>query len=473
MALLLLVGEALARAGGGHDYSGPSSGGGGGWSGGGGGIDGDGAGLLVWLVFEHPVIGVPVAVVVFGFVLWSKTHGVDQRRVVRTHARPAAAPNADARVLRTRDPNFSEPLFLDLARLVYARAHEERGRGNWAPLAPYFAPAVLDELRGIGTARVRDVVLGTTRIEGVAISGDTAQIAVLFEGNRTEGATTCFVRERWRFRRAAGTLSPGPDRMRVLACPNCGSSIETRPDGTCRNCDAVLADGRLQWQVVEARVLQAEPAPPLRRSRGGGVEVGTDLPLVLAPDLPAQLRAFQARHPETSWEELRGRFVEIFLRIQGAWSDGTWEKARPYETDFLFQQHRYWMERYAAEGLRNRMERVQVTDVAIAKVALDAWFESITVRVFARMRDWTDDARGEVVGGSRTQDRVFSEYWTFLRSAGTSAKPREQVDNCPSCGAPLDNVSESGVCGYCDARITGGEYDWVLSAIDQDEAYRG
>lgn len=474
IALLLLVGEALARAGGGHDFSGPS--GGGSWSGGGGGgsIDGDGIGLLIWLVIEHPVIGIPVALVVIGFVVWSKTHGVDQRRVVRTQHRPFVPPKADARALRSRDPNFSEPLFLDLARLVYTRAHEARGRGDWDVLAPYLTPAVIDALRRRAPGQpVRDVILGATRIDGVGFSGDTVRIAVLFEGNLTEGPQKRIVRERWSFRRAADTLSPGPDRMRVLACPSCGSPIETTKEGRCRNCDAVLTDGRIQWQVHEVQVLVSEPAPPLRLTRGAGIEVGTDLPLVLAPDLPAQLRAFQARHPETSWPELRARFVEVFVRIQEAWSEQTWEKARPFETDFLFQQHRYWIERYAAEGLKNRMDRVQVTDVALARIAVDAYLEAVTVRIFARMRDWTENARGEVVGGSRTQDRVFSEYWTFLRSAGAPAKPRDQVDNCPSCGAPLDNVSETGVCGYCDARITGGEYDWVLSAIDQDEAYRG
>src|SRR6185369_5309600 len=106
-----------------------------------------------------------------------------------------------------------------------------------------------------------------------------------------------------------------------------------------------------------------------------GVEVGTDHPLVLAPDLPAQLRAFQARHPELSWEELRQRIVEVFARIQEAWSEGKWERARPYETDFLFQQHRYWIERYAAEGLRNRVEDVVVTDFGVAKVTVDAFLE--------------------------------------------------------------------------------------------------
>ena len=106
-------------------------------------------------------------------------------------------------------------------------------------------------------------------------------------------------------------------------------------------------------------------------------------------------------------------------------------------------------------------------------IGTDAWLESVTVRIFARMRDWTEDASGKVVGGSRSEDRIFSEYWTFIRTAGKPARPRAELESCPSCSAPLDKVNESGVCGYCDAKITGGDFDWVLSAIDQDESYRG
>jgi hypothetical protein len=44
---------------------------------------------------------------------------------------------------------------------------------------------------------------------------------------------------------------------------------------------------------------------------------------------------------------------------------------------------------------------------------------------------------------------------------------------CPSCGAPLDNVNAAGICGYCDGKITSGRFDWVLSRIEQAEAYQG
>ncbi len=29
----------------------------------------------------------------------------------------------------------------------------------------------------------------------------------------------------------------------------------------------------------------------------------------------------------------------------------------------------------------------------------------------------------------------------------------------------------AGICDYCGAKITSGDFDWVLSRIEQDEAY--
>jgi hypothetical protein len=31
----------------------------------------------------------------------------------------------------------------------------------------------------------------------------------------------------------------------------------------------------------------------------------------------------------------------------------------------------------------------------------------------------------------------------------------------------------AGDCRYCRAKVTTGEFDWMLSRIEQDEAYRG
>jgi hypothetical protein len=31
----------------------------------------------------------------------------------------------------------------------------------------------------------------------------------------------------------------------------------------------------------------------------------------------------------------------------------------------------------------------------------------------------------------------------------------------------------AGNCTYCKAKVTSGEFDWVLSQIEQDESYGG
>ena len=75
-----------------------------------------------------------------------------------------------------------------------------------------------------------------------------------------------------------------------------------------------------------------------------------------------------------------------------------------------------------------------------------------------------------MVSGSPKTERYFSEYWTFVRRAGLTSKDRDAT-RCPNCGGPLDRVTQVGDCQYCNTRITRGDFDWILSRIEQDEAY--
>ena len=43
---------------------------------------------------------------------------------------------------------------------------------------------------------------------------------------------------------------------------------------------------------------------------------------------------------------------------------------------------------------------------------------------------------------------------------------------CPNCGAGLA-INMAGSCSACNAKVTSGDFDWVLSRIEQDEAYTG
>jgi hypothetical protein len=112
-----------------------------------------------------------------------------------------------------------------------------------------------------------------------------------------------------------------------------------------------------------------------------------------------------------------------------------------------------------------------VTDVVIANVLSDAVYDAVTVRLFATGLDYTLSDDGELLSGSRSQYRPYTEYWTLIRGRAAQGRPRSEPV-CPSCGAPL-RIAMAGNCEYCHARVVSGDFDWVLSRIEQDDAYGG
>lgn len=494
LAALALAAEAEARVGGGQGFGN----GGGGFSGGGGGggDDGDAIALILWLLIrlciEYPEIGIPLLLLFLAFLavraVWTRGQQGRQVHRVRRALDPATGPAPRARdaargaraLLAEADPGFSEPVLFEVLQLVHRRALHARCTGEWAPLAPFVADGVREALTRIlpEVREIRDVVHAGIRLEGARRVGKEHELRVVLLGSRVEvrpdapaGASTYF-EERWVFRRGAEARSLPPEDAIRLGCPSCGAAIETDEMGACRYCHTPINRGQLQWQAREVSLLVSRPARPPELGVGGGDEPGVFLPTVSDPSLPAAWRAFTARHPDFRQDAFKDRVGGVFLALQAAWSAGRWEQARPHVTDPLYETLRFTLSSYAEHGLRNRVEEVQLERLELVKVAQDAWYESITVRLWARSLDWVEDTEGRVRAGSQTGPRRFSEYWTFLRAAGTGAAAGDPK-RCPSCGATLDRVNAAGVCGYCDSRITSGRFDWVLSRIDQPQVYQG
>lgn len=118
-----------------------------------------------------------------------------------------------------------------------------------------------------------------------------------------------------------------------------------------------------------------------------------------------------------------------------------------------------------------RADGARVVAVHLCRVMTDAHYDAVTVRVFATGLDYTVNEAGDVVGGSKDRERAYSEYWTLIRGSSRTGAPRATPE-CPSCGAGLD-VNMAGTCKFCSAKVTAGEFDWVLSRIEQDEVYSG
>jgi predicted lipid-binding transport protein (Tim44 family) len=191
------------------------------------------------------------------------------------------------------------------------------------------------------------------------------------------------------------------------------------------------------------------------------------------PDFATGRAELEAAQPDFKWPQFNSRAMLIFGQLQKAWTERKWDVVRPFESDAMFETHSYWIQEYKRQKLINRLADIKLEQMIPAKIQQDKYFSAITLRMVASMIDCTQTEDGKVLSGNPTASRPFTEYWTFIR--GKSAQPPKPGAGplcCPACGAPL-KINMAGICEYCKAKITSGDFDWVLSSIDQDEAYTG
>lgn len=486
--LLLDVASTWARPGGGQSYSGSRPSGGGG--GGGGDFGGELIFLLFRLIFWYPQVGVPVALVVL-FVVWRmRNRGFDSwdtaapalQRMAPYSARTAPRPRQPLQALFEVDPDFSQIVFEDFAYRLYAsawRTHSDSAA--LAGLAPYLGDDVRaglanEEPKGVAASQV---IVGAMHIARVHVPGPTdpmqqVSIALLYESNVTLGSPpeerTFYLRENWQLTRDKSARTQPPEQTERLGCPNCGAPFESSDNARCNYCNQVVSGGRFAWQVVERRVLSREPRPPALTSDVR--EVGTNAPSIVAPDEQAVWEQLVARDPALNEADVRARLELIFSKLNQAYSALDLMPVRGLLSDGMFDYLRYWTDAYRAQGLRNVLEGTHIVRAQRVKVQSDRYFDAITFRIWASGLDFTIDVRdNRTVSGSTQRPRDYSEYWTLIRASGARGQSHTEA-NCPNCAAPL-NVSMAGNCSYCSAHITRGEFDWVLSKIEQDEAYKG
>jgi ribosomal protein L37AE/L43A len=386
--------------------------------------------------------------------------------------------------LRDWDPGFSLIVFEDFLHALFTEVHVARGAGTLDRLAPWVSEIPRQRLARFAERRVESVVLGAMHWHDVrGLKADSARIVVSvdFEANYTESEplpgkpekdmaphATYWVVERWTLSRSKQAKSRPPKKARVFECPSCGAPLDKIVGATCSYCGNVVDTGDFDWVVGEIESLKREPRAP--SLLGDTPERGTELPTLIDPHTELRFRALTKKDPAVTWPALEARIRLVFHELTEAWNARDLQGARPYVGDRLFETLGYWIETYRRQNLRNLTDDAQVMQITIARVSEDAHFDAITVRAFATSLDYTLDAQDRVVGGSRKQQRRYSEYWTLIRGVTVRGAPRSEPV-CPSCGGPAANVNQAGTCGHCGVEVTTGDFDWVLSRIEQDEAY--
>ncbi|HEY3252968.1 MAG TPA: hypothetical protein VGJ91_03435, partial [Polyangiaceae bacterium] len=252
---LSYAGDAWARPGGGHTYSGGasrSSHSSGSHSGGGDG--GDASGLifqLILLCIQYPALGVPLLIIVVAFFIvkaavgagrkgWSTTTPEAVQSVQRVE-RSARVGRGELDAIRTLDPGFSLVLFEDFAYMLYAAVQRGRGIGTQA-LTAYVAPNLAQALVDPQLSDVQGVVIGAMRyVRFSGTQGPTLEIELELESNYVEvlragGTRRFYAVDRMLLTRAATARSRSLARAHTLDCPNCGAPLEAVRGTECSYC---------------------------------------------------------------------------------------------------------------------------------------------------------------------------------------------------------------------------------------------
>jgi hypothetical protein len=482
IAILVATAVAVARPGSGQSYSGGSRSSGGGYGGGGGG-GGFAIDLLFWLLIENPVIGVPIVLIVIAIVIvrsvatarmtgWSTTP--TPVAAVQQFEPSPGVPRVELDRIRGLDPGFSVVLFEDFVYMLYAAIQRARATGS-ASITAYLSEQVATSMQDPSLGEVSGIIIGamrTLRFSGT--DSATVEVEIEIEANfvekpRTGSERRYYVVDRMVLQRAASARSRPVERARTLDCPSCGAPLEAIRGTECSYCKQNVGFGRFDWMVQQFSNRTCEPRGPLLTSDVH--EEGTDFPTIVDPGANSRFRELQARDPALLWDAIESRVAHVFSELQVAWSGRDPKRIRPFVSDNLFQSMLYWIDLYVQQRCRNMNENARILRTDLANILSDAHYDAVTVRVFATGLDYTVSDEGRMLSGSRTRPRTYSEYWTLIRSISSKGTTRSD-SNCPNCDAPL-KVGMAGNCEFCHAKVTSGEFDWVLSRIEQDEAYSG
>jgi len=457
IAALLVFLPALcwARAGGGEGYSG--GGGGGGGHGGGGGDGGGGfiIYLLIQLVFQHPIIGIPVLLLVIYLVYQGKQQGTNayQGSVIRRGSAiiDQQQINSTLDLIRRHDPAFDESAFGQRVAAAFLKIQQAWMDQNLQSVRPFISDGVSerfslqfaeqkelgyrDVMENVAVQQVRIVDVRSAGVfdeVSVRLSASAADFRVSRADNKPLGGSRSvepFV-EIWSFLRRRGAVTDlSKTGLIEGTCPNCGAPIEMNESANCVQCKALLRSGEYDWVLSE---ITQESEWDRGSSRA----------------IPG-LDRLQQQDPGFDALALEDRASVVFWRRAAADRAGKIDPLRKMASEEFCQAY--------AAGLKTAPDRA-VRDCAVGSASmlgfLAAGGDSPLERVLAEVRWSGQGTSGTIIG--RT-------LFVLGREAGSQTDSQKSISSahCPNCGAP-ESSGASNACDYCRMTLNDGKHGWIL-----------
>ena len=460
LLLLLIAVDAFARAGGGGGYSGGGEGSssGGSFSSSSGGSGGDGlVTLVLWLVLQHPLIGVPL-VLIAAYLLTRGGSTVNEIRIDRQIERGLGAEGdikrgqALARI-RQRDPGFVAEAFLSRVSGAFLAIQAAWSRQDMAPARGFVSDGVFErfgrqiaEQKEVGYRNsMSDVrVLETealgyvagdrfdsvfVRIKASALDQDIA----LDDGRVLRGGPDVFT-EVWTFLRRPGAKTLGRPGLLEGYCPSCGAPLPIADAAQCGVCKAWVNSGEHDWVLVEVTQVCEWSFPSPEREVTGW-------------------QALRETDPGLSFESLEDRASVAFWR---------WLEARRHQASAPLggMAAPEFLASLAFDGTAEQGAAVG----AVTTIAFEpgADFDKVHVLVKWEAEKLALENGSTVLKGRQRR----SHFFIFRRKSGVTSDPRAglRTSRCPACGAPPERP-DAVSCAYCGQAFNDGSRSWVLTDI--------
>lgn len=247
--------------------------------------DGDGDSGLLWfllyLVFEHPIIGIPLIIILFVFrkpilkaIRKSKLE-TDMELDKEIHM------NNNLDELKRHDPNFSEPQFITKVNNMYLQLQDSWMKKDWKPIRPFET----DELFNMHARQLQRYIDNqeTNVVENICIL-DTKIIK--YEQDAINDIITVQLRTRindyiiddrtrnvkagnpnddiymtyhWKLIRRKGVLTQVNNLSNAVKhCPNCGANVSINATGECEYCGSVISNGQYDWVLYSIQTISQD-----------------------------------------------------------------------------------------------------------------------------------------------------------------------------------------------------------------------
>ncbi len=156
---------------------------------------------------------------------------------------------------------------------------------------------------------------------------------------------------------------------------------------------------------------------------------------------------------------LKNKLFAIFCSVQDAVSNEDRRALKELCQASLYEKFISSLDLYVSNNQRNYVVDIENVRNKLVELKNSGDMLQATLIQEVKLLDYTEDATGQVIDGSKTKKQTIMYKLVFNKKVKNKNKGQRK---CPNCGAML---GDSDVCSYCNSEFV-ERRDWVLETKD-------